>query len=313
MKILNICEKQDLQSVTCGAVKRKGIIMKNKYTTVIVKYSIITVSSFFYALAVSLILSPNDVVVGGVTGLAMILNRFLPIGIGTLILLINIPILLIGLWKFGFRFLISTIYAIAAVSFFTDLLTDCAPLTHSPILAAVIGNMILAVALAVIFKCHSTTGGMDIIVKLLRIKYPHMKTGKIFLVADFLVVLLAGVIFKDWDSAFCAFIGIMILSAVFDMVLYGMDEAKMIYIISDQSHQIADRIMTDVDAGVTFMNGHGAYSGKNTEVILCVVKKNLSIKIEEIVKEMDPGAFLIITNATEIYGEGYKDIFAGKL
>lgn len=287
--------------------------MKNKYVLFIGKYFIITVAAFFYALAVSMILSPNQVVAGGVTGIAMILNRFLPVGMGSLILFINIPILLLGLIKFGIRFIISTIYATVMVSVFTDLLSGCDALTHSPILAAVIGNMILAVALAVIFKCHSTTGGMDIIVKLLRIRYPHMKTGKIFLATDFTVVLISGLIFKDWDAVFCALIGVMILSVVFDMVLYGMDEAKLIYIISEKSGEIADRILTDADAGVTFVNGRGAYSGRNTDVILCVVKKTLASKVEEIVKEMDPGAFLIITNATEIYGEGYKNILDGKL
>ncbi len=277
------------------------------------RYLIITIAAFFYGAAVTLFLDPNNIVPGGVTGIAMIISRFTDMETGTLIILINIPILLIGLKKFGFRFLCSTIYATVMISVFTNLLKNITPLTDSMFLAAFMGNLMIAVSLGVVFKCHATTGGLDIIVKLLRLRYPHIKTGKLFFMADILVICIAGVVFSDMDAAFYAFIGILVMSIVFDLVLYGKDEAKLIYIISEKSEKITERILTEMDCGVTFLKGRGAYSNKEREVILCVVRKNFSPKIEGIVKETDSDAFMIISSATEIYGEGYKDIFAEKV
>lgn len=278
-----------------------------------VKYMIITVASFFYGVGVTLFLDPNNVIPGGVTGIAMILNRFTNVPIGTLILIINIPILLLGLKKFGIRFLISTIYATAVVSFFTDLLQPYGALTDSMLLSSLMGNVLIAVSLAVVFRMGATTGGMDIIVKLLRLRFPHIKTGTLFFLADIVIICSFGILFQNMDATIYALIGIVVMSVVFDNVMYGRDEAKMIYIVSDYSNMIAKRILSELDIGVTYLEGQGAYSGKRQNIILCVMRKNKSIRVEEIVKETDRNAFLIITNATEIYGEGYKDISAGKL
>ncbi|MGN0156580.1 MAG: YitT family protein [Lachnospiraceae bacterium] len=277
------------------------------------RYGILTAAAFIYASGISLFLDPHNVVPGGVTGIAMILSRFLPMKTGTLLLLLNIPILLLGFYKFGGKFLISTIYTTLAVSFFTDLTSGYASLTESELMASVIGNILIAVSLGVVFKCGATTGGMDIVVKILRLKYPHMKTGSLYLAVDLVIVGTAGLVFWNIDAASYAFIGILVMSYVFDLILYGKDEAKMIYIISGKSKEIAKRVLDEISIGITFLNGRGAYSGKTTDVILCVVRKNLSPKVEEIVKETDPDAFLIICGATEIYGEGYKDILAQKV
>ena len=287
--------------------------MKVKFGSVFLKYLIITVASFFYGVGVALLLDPNNIIPGGVTGIAMIVSRFLQIQTGTLIIILNIPILLIGLKKFGFKFIFSSIYATFVVSFFANILESFPPITNSMFLASIMGNIMIAVSLAVVFKCDATTGGMDIIVKLLRLKFPHIKTGNLFLYIDIFIICFFGILFQNMDAAFYAFIGIMVMSVVFDMVLYGRDEAKMIYIISEHSQTIAKRILDEADIGVTFLSGQGAYSGNKRNVILCVVKKNISIKVEEIVKQTDATAFMIITNATEIYGEGYKDIFAQKV
>lgn len=278
-----------------------------------IKYVIITVASFFYGVGVTLFLDPNNVVPGGLTGISIIFSRFIPLQIGTILLILNIPIFIIGLKKFGFRFLFSSIYATFAISIFTNILKEMLPLTKSMFLASIMGNVLIAVSLAIIFRCDATTGGTDIVVKLLRLKYPHIRTGNLFLISDIIIICFSGIIFKNLDAVFYAFMGVFILSIVIDTVLYGRDEAKMIFIISDHDETIAKKILDEADVGVTYLNGQGAYSGRKRNIILCVVKKNLSIKVENIVKETDPSAFMIITNATEIYGEGYKDIFASKL
>ena len=139
---------------------------------------------------------------------------------------------------------------------------------------------------------------------------PYLKTGTLFLGMDAAVVVLSAFIFGNLERALYAGVAIFVTSIVLDMVLYGRDGAKMIYIISDQSDKIGKRLLDDLDLGVTYIEGTGAYSGKAKQVILCVVRKNLSVKVEDIVKEVDPLSFMIVTSATEIYGEGYKNIYS---
>lgn len=287
--------------------------MKKSIKRTIKNYILITLVSVLYGAGTSLFLSPNDLVPGGITGIAMILNRYVPFSVGSIFMIINIPIIAVALYKFGFKFIVSTFYTICSVSFFTDIFEGMPAVTNEPLLAVFTGDILIAFAIATVFKCGATTGGADIIVKLLRLRYPHIKTGKLFMIFDLSVVALSGILSRNIDAALYAFIGIFVMSAVMDMVLYGQDEAKMVFIISEKSELLAEKIMADVDAGVTFLTGRGAYSRKEKEVILCVVKKNLYPKVEEVVKDTEPQAFLIVTHANEIYGEGYKNIFANKV
>ena len=277
------------------------------------KYLIITLVSILYGAGTSLFLEPNELVPGGLTGIAMILNRFIPIGTGTFFLIMNIPIIILAWYKFGGKFIISTLYAVGCVSVATDIFTGMTAVTNEPLLAVFMGDILIAFSIATIFKCGATSGGADIIIKLLRLKYPHIRTGRLFMLFDISVVALSGILFRNIDAALYAFIGIFVMSAVMDLVLYGQDEAKMVFIISEKAELLASKIMSDVDAGVTFLTGRGAYTKKEKEVILCVVRKAVYPKVEEIIKAEDPAAFLIVTHAHEIYGEGYKDIFANKV
>ena len=277
------------------------------------KYILITLVAVLYGAGTSLFLDPNDLVPGGLTGIAMILSRFLPVGTGTIFMIMNIPIIALAWYKFGWKFIISTLYAVGCVSIFTDVFAGMSAVTSEPLLAVFMGDILIAFAIATVFKCGATTGGADIIIKLLRLKYPHIKTGKLFMMFDISVITISGILFHNIDAALYAFIGIFVMSAVLDMVLYGQDEAKMVFIISEKAEELAEKILVDVDAGVTFLTGRGAYSKKEKDVILCVVKKSIYPKVEEVIKDTDPQAFLIVTHANEIYGEGYKNIFASKV
>jgi len=277
------------------------------------KYAIITAAAFVYAVGVSLFTDPNNMAPGGVTGISIILSRILPVSTGTLIMLINVPVLIFAVWKFGIGLTVSTIYATALISVFTNILAAFGAATDDILLAALVGGTLTAVSIGVIFRAGATTGGMDIIVKALRLRFPHLKTGKIFFVADALVVTLSGIVFRDLRAALYAAISTICTSVVMDIVLYGRDEAKLLYIISSKSEQIAKRLLTDLDIGVTYINGQGAYSGDSKKVILCVVKKPVSPRAEEIVKQEDPGSFMIITSATEVFGEGYKSYFSERV
>ncbi len=272
-----------------------------------------TAACFCYAVAVSLFLDPNNLAPGGVTGIAIILNRTFQISTGLMFFVINIPILILGLWKFGFRFSLSTIYCTVLVSFFTDVLGKAETVTTDPLLAALAGAVLSAVGLGGVFKAGATTGGTDIIIKLLRLKFPHMKTGALFLIMDVLIVTVSAFVFRNINTALYEGIAVFVTSFTLDLVLYGRDGAKLIYIISDESEKITGRILEELDIGVTYVKGQGAYSGKEKKVIMCVIKKQLAPRAEEIVKKEDPQAFMIVTSATEIYGEGYKSYFSEKL
>ena len=288
---------------------KKKISMKK----MIKDYVLITIACAVYSVAISMFLDPNSLAPGGVTGIAIILNRLIPVETGTLILLINIPILLLGAWKFGLRFSLSTIYSTVLISLFTNLLTNVKVVTSDPLLAALVGGSLSAIGIGWVFKAGATTGGTDIIIKLLRIKMPHLRTGGLFLAMDAVIVALSAFVFKDIDVALYAGLTVFVISLVLDLVLYGRDEAKLMFIISDKSEEITRRLLEELDIGVTHMRGSGAFSGKDKQVILCAAKKSIAPKTEVIVKEEDPRAFMIITSATEIYGEGYKSYFSEKL
>lgn len=279
----------------------------------ILDYVIITIAAFLYSVAVSFFLDPNSLAPGGVTGIAIILNRLTGLATGTWVLIINTPILAIGTWKFGIRFIMSTMYCTAMTSLFINLLAPIGAVTTDPFLAALVGGSLMAIGLGLVFKAGATTGGTDIIIKLLRLKFPHLKTGSLFLITDAIIVTMSAFVFKNIDVALYAGVVVVINSALLDVVLYGRDGAKLMFIISDRYEAITKRLLEDLDIGATHITGSGAYSGKSKNVIMCVIKKQLSPKAEEIVREEDPASFLIVTGATEIFGEGYKSIFSERL
>lgn len=276
-------------------------------------YVAITLAAVLYGIGVSLFIDPNNLAPGGVTGISIILNRMIPLETGTLILLINIPIILLGIWKFGLRFIISTFYATLMTSLFTNRFARYEPATHDILLAALGGSVLIASSIGIIFKRGATTGGTDIIIKCLKLKFPHLKTGRLFFLTDMCIVAASALVFQDIDAALYAGISVIVTSLVLDVVLYGRDGAKLIYIISDECEKLTDRLLAELDVGVTHLSGQGAYSGKEKKIIMCVVRKPMAPRVESVVKEEDADAFMIVTSATEIFGEGYKSYFSEKI
>lgn len=276
-------------------------------------YALITAGAVFYAIAISLFLDPNDIAPGGITGIAILINRFTNIPTGTLNLILNVPIVLLGLWKFGFAFVCSTMYALAAITVLTNYLAPYGAITEDLVIASVLGGGLLAIALALTFKAGATTGGADILVKVLRLKWKHMKTGVIFMIMDFVVILASWIVFWDLTVAFYAGVAVVVDTIVMDYVLYGPDEAKLIFIVCEDTAAMRERIVAELDITATLLKGEGAYSNEEKEVLMVVVRKQVAPLLEEIVKEEDKNAFMIVSSANEIYGEGYKDIMKEKI
>ncbi len=279
----------------------------------ILKYLVITVAAASYGAGISLFIDPNNLAPGGVSGLSIVVNRLIPVETGTIYLIINIPIMILGVWKFGFKFIISTLYTIFSVSVFTNAFSGMHPLTSEPLLGGIFGGMLAAVGIGVVMRAGATTGGTDIIVKCLKLKKPHLKTGTIFLSIDAVIICIGGIVFGNLDTVFFSVISAAVTSRVLDLILYGRDEAKMIFIISNSSEAITQRILIELDTGVTHLTGTGAFKKENKQIILCVVRKQNAYKVEEIVKQEDASAFMIISSATEIYGEGYKSYYGERL
>lgn len=287
----------------------KKELLEKSYVHIFKRYLVITIACLIYAGGISLFIDPNNMAPGGFTGLAVILSRVLHIETGTIYLILNVPVIILGIWKFGWKFTTSTFYAIFVVSAGTNFLSSYGAATKEPLLGALFGGSFIAVGIGYVFRNSATTGGVDIIIKCLRIKFPHLKTGTMMLMTDAVIVSLSGIVFGNINTALYSIIAALTTSYVLDRVLYGHEMAKLIYIISDKSEKMTIRILSEIQIGVTLLEGSGAYESKEKKIIMCVVRKQLAHKVEEIVKEEDSSAFMIITAATEIYGEGYKSYF----
>lgn len=284
-----------------------------KMSKLIKKYIIITLAAILFGVGISLFIDPNNLAPGGVSGLSIVLSRLIPVPPGTLFLVLNLPIMIVGAWKFGIKFIVSTLYATFMVSLFTNLFEYMEPVTKDPLLGAVVGGGLVAIGIGWVLRVGATTGGTDIIVKCMKLKKPHIKTGTIFLTVDAVIIGIGGIVFGNMEAVLYSAISAAVTSRVLDLVLYGRDEAKMIFIISNSAQAITERILKELDTGVTHLSGTGAYKKEEKQIILCVVRKQNAYKVEEIVREEDSSAFMIISSATEIYGEGYKSYFGEKL
>ncbi|MBQ1846371.1 MAG: YitT family protein [Clostridia bacterium] len=283
-------------------------MFKSKILPLLKKYFYITVGSLVYAASVSLFADPNELAPGGVSGIAIILNHvFGFLSVGMLILIINIPIMVLGMIKFGFRFLISTTYTVVVSSLFMDLMTKyIGAATHDMFLASVMGGILMAIGIGMIFRAGATTGGTDIIVKLIHSKYRYMKTGNLFFAIDVIIITVSGFVFHKVESALYAGVTVLVYMLVINMVLYGGDEARLVYIISPCKDKITERIMKELDSGVTVLKGKGAYTGDDREVLMCVLRMKALPEARDIVREEDKNAFMVVTQATSVFGEGYK-------
>lgn len=277
------------------------------------KYFIITLAAISFGVGISLFIDPNNLAPGGVSGLSIILSRLIPVPAGTLFLVLNLPIMIVGAWKFGIKFIVSTLYATFMVSLSTNLFEGMEPVTRDPLLGGVIGGGLVAIGIGWVLRVGATTGGTDIVVKCMKLKKPHIKTGTIFLTIDAVIIGIGGIVFGNMEAVLYSAISAAVTSRVLDLVLYGSDEAKMIFIISNSAQVITERILQELHTGVTHLAGAGAYKKEEKQVIFCVVRKQNAYKVEEIVREEDSSAFMIISSATEIYGEGYKSYFGEKL
>lgn len=277
------------------------------------KFLMTTIGAVLYAAGIGLFLDPMHLSAGGVAGISQILSEFLPISTGTLILVLNVPILLLGVWKFGIKFLGLTAYTIVLSSPLIDLFTSFGGLTQEPLLAALAGGALLGAGMGFLFRSGSSSGGVDIITKVLRLRFPHIKTGVIFFVLDAVIIGASALVFGMLDLGLYSTVGILASTFVMNYLLYGSDEARMVYIVSNEPQAVADELLQKLDLGGTFLSGFGAYTGKEKRVLMCVMRPKQLPAAREVVASIDPSAFLIVAGVSAVFGEGFKSYNAEDL
>ena len=270
---------------------------------------LITLASLFYAVSFVWCFDPNGIAFGGITGLAQIINRLFPaIPVGVTVIVLNIPLFLLG-WKLiGGKLLVSSLYAMFISSVFIDLITplyDWQPM--DPLLACIFGGLLMGGSLGIVFLQGATTGGTDLAARLLKLKFKWLPMGKLLMGVDLTVIILVALFFQNLNTALYGLVALYISTLAMDGILYGLDNAKVAYIISDHNEQIADAIVHDLDRGVTILQGQGAYTGADKQVLMCAFKQREIASIKAAVKGIDPDAFLIVCNAHEVLGEGFRD------
>ncbi len=285
---------------------------KKKIFEVLIDVLLVLLGTAVYGFGLYYFIEPINVAPGGVAGISIILNFLFNLPVGLMNTIINIPLLIIG-WRYmGREFIWKTLLSLGSFNIFYDYVFSLMnPYSGDKILACLFGGVIVGAGLGLVFARAGSTGGMDIVNKLLNKKYRHIPLGKITLFTDFVVILVSVFAFGSIESALYAVIVIYLSSQLMDMVIYGSDKGKLIHIFSDFHKEIAEKIFKELQRGATYLDGEGAYTGKQKRILMCAVRNNEWYRIKKLVYEIDPTAFIIVSDTAEVSGEGFKAIDTG--
>ena len=289
--------------------------MKNKFMCILRDYSVITLSCLLYSFAFNCFFQPNSLAMGGFTGLAQVVNHLAPfIPIGTMVFVMNVPLMIIGVKKQGWGLLISSIYAITVSSLMIDTMAALVPFpSMDPLLACVYGGVLMGASIGLMMLKNATTGGTELAARLLKYVIPSLSIGRLCLIIDVTVVSIYALVFRNIHSAMYGAVAMYVSSIAMDMVVYGSVNAKVAYIISDKCEEITEKLLKS-DVGATILNGKGAFTGTEKNVLMCAAKPAKIARVKALVASVDPDkAFVIVTDAKEVYGEGFGEYGEGSL
>ena len=260
-----------------------------------------------FSLGFALFLAPNDLNAGGISGLAMMAVHLLNFGsVGTITMLMNLPLFIIGGIKVGKKFFVGSFVGLVVSSVLLDVFALLPNPGTEPLLAALYGGLLCGLGLGIVFSAGASTGGSDIVVRLLKLKYENVPIGTINIVFDAMVAILTGIVFWDVAKALYSGVAIFLTGQVIDAVVYHFDYSKVALIISDAPEEIAREICDRLGRGATFLDGEGYYSRTRKKVVLAVVKKRQLAELKELVMEFDENAFVIVQEAHQVLGDGFK-------
>lgn len=275
----------------------------------IIDYIIIAIGAFIFSFGIAMFTSPNNIAPGGVSGIGTMLNHLFNIPIGSVIIAVNIPLFIFSFKKFGRSFFKKSLFA----TFLTSSLIDILPFIlekhyiYSPLLASIFGGVSIGVGVGIIFLRGGTTGGADILAKLIKLKHPHLSLGTLVFIIDAVIVISTIFVYGSIEALLYSTVSFFVTSRAVDAIIFGAARSKMLLIITTQPQQIAKRIMNDIQHGVTLIPASGAYTNEEKTILLSVVRPNEVAEINKIVKEIDRSAFTVITESNEVFGYGFQN------
>ena len=282
--------------------------MKKK---IILDYLIITLGTAIFALSVHVFTAPNNIAPGGVTGLATAISHLTSVPLGTLFFVFNIPLIALGFWKLGKDFIVKTLYSIVLFTLLTDFAFARLYCYHGElIIVSIFGGILAGAGLALVFLRGGSTGGTDIVNRIIGRKFPSIKLGNIVMATDAVVIIFACFIFRNIESALFAVVTIFVQSFAMNKIIYGLDTGKHVQIITEFPEKIAKEIHDTLGRGATIIAAKGSYTSQEKFVLLAAVRNNQFYTLKQIVKECDDKAFIIVSDASEVLGEGFK-LFEG--
>lgn len=278
---------------------------KNK-SGLILDVLIWVLGSCIYSVAVAVLLEPNQISPGGFTGIATLIFEITGIPTGTVLLLLNIPLLIIQYKKLGSGSIVKTAAATFILSITLNIAEELPPYQVDGVLAAVFGGIAAGFGLSMVLARGATTGGVDVIAKLVNLKHAHLSVGRIILIFDFAVVVSSAIIYGNIESALYSLIAIYASSNIIDRVLYGADKGKIFFIVTDKPKEVSSAVFGSIGRGMTAINAKGVYTDNDKTVFLCAVRIMEAAKLLKTVKSADENAFIIIGDVGEIVGQGFK-------
>ena len=265
------------------------------------------IGSAIFALGFSLFLQPNDMSPGGISGLAMVLTELLGFGsVGALSIVINLPLFLLGGLKIGKKFFAGSLMGMLLSNVLIDVFAAISFPPTEPLVGALYGGVLCGLGLGTVFVCGTSTGGSDILVRLLKLRCRNVPIGQISMGFDAFVVILTGLVFQDVTKALYTGITVFVTSRVIDAVVYRFDYSKVALIISQEYERIAVEIGKKLDRGATFLHGEGSFTHQDTKVVLTAVKRQQVAELKELVTDIDPKAFIIVQEAHQVLGDGFS-------
>lgn len=269
-------------------------------------YVIITVGALIASAGISLFLTPLHMVAGGLSGIGIMLHAHCGVPVGSTMLLLNIPLFLVGFKTLGTSFLLRSLYGSLAFSVLTDCTALLPQITDNQMLCALFGGCLLGIGMGIIFLSGGTTGGTDILAQLLHKSFRFLDVGKWCLVIDSVIILASAWLFRDWDAALYGIIAAAANAVLLDLMLQGVNIAKLVYVISPKAEAIADDIITKMNRGVTAVYCRRMFRGEDGLMLLCIIKKREIPLFEGLVLSQDKNAFIIFTGAHSVAGKGFK-------
>ena len=280
--------------------------MKNKVWNIALDILKTAMGCALFALGFDLFLAPGGMNAGGISGLAMVFVHLTDLGsVGTVTALLNIPLFVLACMKISKKFFLGSFLGMAFSSLFIDLFAHLPTPDVEPLIGALYGGLICGLGLGFVFAAGVSTGGSDIVVRLLKLKWRHVPIGVINICFDAAVAVLTGIVYGDVNSALYTGIAIFISGKLIDVVVYSFDYSTVALIITKQYERVAQRISDQLERGATYLHGEGTYSQKATKVVLTAVKKQQVAELKELVMEIDPEAFIIVQEAHQVLGDGF--------